>query len=102
MGSFGFAEIAFVLAVLMLLFGAKRIPLIARGLGEGIRNFKTDDVVVGGVAADTDRSRGRVEAGMLYRTATGWAVRGAGAYDGIGSGDFDAYSGQLWLNVPLN
>jgi len=41
MGSFGFAEIAFVLAVLMLLFGAKRIPLIARGLGEGIRNFKT-------------------------------------------------------------
>lgn len=41
MGSFGVAEIAFVLAVLMLLFGAKRIPLIARGLGEGIRNFKT-------------------------------------------------------------
>lgn len=41
MGSFGFAEIAFVLAVLLLLFGAKRIPLIARGLGEGIRNFKT-------------------------------------------------------------
>ena len=27
MGSFGVAEIAFVLAVLMLLFGAKRIPL---------------------------------------------------------------------------
>lgn len=41
MGSFGVAEIAFVLAVLLLLFGAKRIPLIARGLGEGIRNFKT-------------------------------------------------------------
>jgi sec-independent protein translocase protein TatA len=41
MGSFGVAEIAFVLAVLLLLFGAKRIPLIARGLGEGLRNFKT-------------------------------------------------------------
>lgn len=41
MGSFGVAEIAFVLAVLLLLFGAKRIPLIARGLGEGIRNFKS-------------------------------------------------------------
>jgi TatA/E family protein of Tat protein translocase len=25
----------------VLLFGAKRIPLIARGLGEGIRNFRT-------------------------------------------------------------
>ena len=41
MGSFGVAEILFVLAVLMLLFGAKRLPLIARGLGEGIRNFKS-------------------------------------------------------------
>jgi outer membrane autotransporter protein len=69
---------------------------------KGIWNFKTDDIVVGGVVADTDKSRGRVEGGLLYRTAAGWAVRGAGAYDGIGSGDFDAYSGQLWLNVPLN
>ena len=48
MGSFGVAEIAFVLAVLTLLFGAKRIPMIARGLGEGIRNFKT------GVKGDSD------------------------------------------------
>lgn len=42
MGTFGFGEILFVLLVLMLLFGAKKIPLIARGLGEGIRNFKSD------------------------------------------------------------
>lgn len=41
MGSIGVAEIVFVLAVLTLLFGAKRIPLIARGIGEGIRNFKS-------------------------------------------------------------
>jgi sec-independent protein translocase protein TatA len=41
MGTFGFGEILFVLLVLMLLFGAKKIPLIARGLGEGIRNFKS-------------------------------------------------------------
>ena len=41
MGTFGVGEILVVLAVLMLLFGAKRIPLIASGLGEGIRNFKT-------------------------------------------------------------
>ena len=48
MGTFGFGEILFVLLVLMLLFGAKKIPLIARGLGEGIRNFKT------GVRSDGD------------------------------------------------
>ena len=29
-----------IVLVLGLLFGAKRIPLLARGLGEGIRNFK--------------------------------------------------------------
>ncbi|NJD18569.1 MAG: hypothetical protein FIA95_04710 [Gemmatimonadetes bacterium] len=27
-------------AVLVLLFGAKKLPGLARGLGEGIRNFK--------------------------------------------------------------
>ena len=26
--------------VLMLLFGAKKLPMLARGLGAGIRNFK--------------------------------------------------------------
>jgi sec-independent protein translocase protein TatA len=36
----GVLEIGLVVALLVLLFGAKRIPLIARGLGEGIRNFK--------------------------------------------------------------
>lgn len=29
-----------VLAVIVLLFGGKKIPEVMRGLGEGIRNFK--------------------------------------------------------------
>lgn len=41
MFGFGVMEIALVVGLLVLLFGAKRIPLIARGLGEGIRNFRT-------------------------------------------------------------
>jgi sec-independent protein translocase protein TatA len=36
----GFGEILLVLALVVLFFGAKRIPQIARGVGEGIRNFK--------------------------------------------------------------
>lgn len=36
----GVAEILFILALVTLIFGAKRIPEIARGLGSGIRNFK--------------------------------------------------------------
>jgi len=38
--TFGFAEILLVLGILMLLFGAKKLPDLARGLGSGIRNFK--------------------------------------------------------------
>ncbi len=37
---FGFWEIFLVFAVVMLLFGAKKLPQLARGLGSGIRNFK--------------------------------------------------------------
>ena len=40
-GSFGAAEIALVLAIAVLLFGGRKIPDLARGLGEGIRNFRT-------------------------------------------------------------
>ena len=39
--SFGIGEILLVLALVLFFFGAKRIPQIARGVGEGIRNFKT-------------------------------------------------------------
>lgn len=40
MGSFGGWEILLIFLVLLLVFGAKRIPEIARGLGKGIREFK--------------------------------------------------------------
>ncbi|MFT2010294.1 twin-arginine translocase TatA/TatE family subunit [Pontibacter sp. 13R65] len=36
----GGTEIAFILIAILLLFGAKRIPELARGLGKGIREFK--------------------------------------------------------------
>jgi sec-independent protein translocase protein TatA len=37
---FGFWEMVMILGVFMLLFGAKRLPMLARGLGHGIKNFK--------------------------------------------------------------
>jgi sec-independent protein translocase protein TatA len=36
----GWQEILFILLILLLLFGAKKIPDLARGLGKGIREFK--------------------------------------------------------------
>jgi sec-independent protein translocase protein TatA len=38
--AFGIWEMLLLFAVIMLLFGAKKIPTLARGLGAGIRNFK--------------------------------------------------------------
>lgn len=36
----GFGEIAIIVFVIVLLFGAKRIPELMRGLGKGVSNFK--------------------------------------------------------------
>jgi sec-independent protein translocase protein TatA len=39
-GSVGTPEMIVIALVALLLFGGKKIPEIAKGLGEGIRNFK--------------------------------------------------------------
>jgi sec-independent protein translocase protein TatA len=38
--TFGIWEMLLILGIVMLLFGAKKLPMLARGLGSGIRNFK--------------------------------------------------------------
>lgn len=40
MGEFSPIHWLIVLAIIVLLFGGKKIPEVMRGLGEGIRNFK--------------------------------------------------------------
>lgn len=40
MGTPGPLELLLLFAVVLLIFGAKRIPEIARGIGKGIREFK--------------------------------------------------------------
>jgi sec-independent protein translocase protein TatA len=41
MRSIGMPELMMILGVAVLLFGGKKIPEVAKGLGEGIRNFKS-------------------------------------------------------------
>ena len=40
MGGFGLGEILMILGIIILLFGAKKIPELMRGFGKGMREFK--------------------------------------------------------------
>jgi sec-independent protein translocase protein TatA len=48
-GNLGMSEILILLVIVLLLFGAKRIPEIASSMGKGIREFKRS-------VSDVDRS----------------------------------------------
>lgn len=52
-GTFGGQEIVVILAVVLLLFGAKRLPELARSLGQGVKEFRKS---VREISEDTDDS----------------------------------------------
>ena len=39
-GKLGIPELLIILVIIILIFGANRLPDIGRGIGKGIRNFK--------------------------------------------------------------
>lgn len=40
MGRLGIPELLIILGIVILIFGANRLPELGRGIGRGIRNFK--------------------------------------------------------------
>lgn len=40
MGNIGFREILIIILIVLLLFGAKRIPEVMRSFGRGVKEFK--------------------------------------------------------------
>jgi sec-independent protein translocase protein TatA len=40
MGRLGIPELLIILVIIILIFGANRLPEIGRGIGKGIKNFK--------------------------------------------------------------
>ena len=40
LGRVGLPELIIILLILILIFGANRLPELGRGIGKGIRNFK--------------------------------------------------------------
>ena len=39
-GSLGMPELLIILVIVVLIFGANRLPQLAKGLGSSVRNFK--------------------------------------------------------------
>jgi sec-independent protein translocase protein TatA len=52
LGPLGIPELVIILFIIVLIFGATRLPEIGRGIGKGIRNFK--DATKEGVAGKDD------------------------------------------------
>lgn len=64
MGNLGTFEILLIAVVVLLLFGAKRLPEVGASIGKGIREFKrsisdTQDAVTGGQSQDARGLPGR-------------------------------------------
>jgi sec-independent protein translocase protein TatA len=51
MGGFGAPEIILIIAVILILFGGRKIPELMRGLGKGVKEFK--DAQNGNTASTT-------------------------------------------------
>ncbi len=54
MGHIGLPELLVILVIIMVVFGANRLPDLGRGIGRGIRNFK--DATRNGLSDDDHRS----------------------------------------------
>ena len=39
-GSLGLPELLVILLIVLIMFGASKLPQLGKGLGEGMRNFK--------------------------------------------------------------
>ena len=40
LGSLGFPELLVILVIVIVIFGAGKLPQLGKGMGEGIKNFK--------------------------------------------------------------
>ena len=67
MGSIGMPELIIIFLVILMLFGSKRLPELARGLGKGMREFKKatrelrDELDVSEIEQDIKKDIGQLD-----------------------------------------
>lgn len=77
-GNIGGAELMLIMLVILLVFGAKRIPEIARGLGQAIREFKAAAREISSeIRLEGDRSSTRVNSPWERTAGESTAARDA-------------------------
>ncbi len=70
---------------------------------KGVWDFDNPNVqIIDGITVGPGDFWGRLEGGLNVMTADGWYVRGLASWDGVGSSDYNGYTLQGILNVPLN
>ena len=71
-GNLGFGELMIILVIVLVLFGAKRIPEISASFGKGIREFKknVNEVERSITEPETPRYDSRLPAGEQTRSET--------------------------------
>lgn len=52
----GPTELIIILLIVVVLFGASKLPELGKGLGKGIKEFKNASKEVGNLAADENKS----------------------------------------------
>ncbi len=70
MGSFSISHWLVILAVVVLLFGAKKIPELAKGVGQGIKDFKKAIKEDEEAKTTVDKVEVKPEAGVTPTTTT--------------------------------
>lgn len=79
LGNLGFTELMVILVIVLVLFGARRVPEIGASIGKGIREFKKNINEVGNEVRepirDTTRANDRLAAGDSSNLAEEEQVR---------------------------
>jgi sec-independent protein translocase protein TatA len=65
-GGIGLPEVLLVLAIVLIIFGPKRLPALGRSLGSGMRNFKES---VSGKDKDADEDEDEEQPELTQATA---------------------------------
>jgi len=70
---------------------------------KGVWDFDNPNVaIIDGFVVGPGDFWGRLQGGLNVATSSGWYIRGLASWDGLGASDYNGYTLQGTVNVPLN